>query len=195
MWAVVGLGNPGRKYLHTRHNIGFVFIKNLAKKWKVRLKKRRYSSKIVEVKRKNDRILLVMPQTFMNLSGVAVKQIIETKGISPENMVIVYDDLDLYGGEIRIKKGGSAGTHRGMNSIIQELNNTNFLRIRIGIGPMNPGIDATDYVLAPFEEEENILMKESIEKALKALEMILDGDAEGAMNEFNQRKKIVDVIN
>ncbi len=136
MWAVVGLGNPGRRYAQTRHNVGFLFIRQVARNWKVRVKKRRFQAKIAEVERAQGRILLAMPQTFMNLSGQAVKQIVGGRKIELENLVVVYDDLDIPLGDIRVRKEGSAGTHKGMTSVIQELGSGRFPRIRVGIGPL-----------------------------------------------------------
>lgn len=189
MWAIVGLGNPGRYYSKTRHNVGFLFIKKLAKEWNVKVKKKKFSSKVTEVSKNREKILLAMPQTYMNNSGFAVRQIIDGKKIKPEHVVVIYDDLDLSMGEIRIREKGGGGTHKGMSSIIQEVQTTEIPRIRVGIGPLSPHEDATEYVLSSFEEEEQPLLEESIKKARTALEIILSGEVERAMNEFNQRGK------
>ena len=189
MWAVVGLGNPGRRFSETRHNVGFIFIKKVAKGWKVRLRKRIFSSKAAEVDRKGDKVLLGMPQTYMNRSGLAVKKILEGRGISPESLIIVFDDLDIPLGDVRIRKEGGTGTHKGMYSIIEELGTHKFPRIRIGIGPSVPVEDATEFVLSSFEKVEEPLLKESLRKAQEALEMMLDGEIEKAMNIYNQRQK------
>jgi len=185
---VVGLGNPGRRYSETRPNVGFVFIKRLAKGWKVRLRKRVFLSKAVELDRKDDRILLGMPQTYMNRSGLAVRQIVEGRGVDLGNLIVVFDDLDIPLGELRIRKEGSAGTHKGMHSIIQELQTNKFPRIRIGIGPSIPVEDATEFVLSSFTKTEKSLLEESLKKAQEALEMMLDGEMEQAMNIYNQRQ-------
>ncbi len=189
MWAVVGLGNPGRRYSGTRHNVGFTFVRRMAKAWETKLRKRRFSSKIAEVEKENERIMLVLPQTYMNNSGVAVKQIMEGRNIQPEQLLVVYDDLDIPLGEIRIRKRGSAGTHKGMRSIVQEIETTQFPRMRIGIGPLPAGEDAVEYVLSCFDETEGGLLEESLKSAREALEMILDGRVEAAMNMYNQRGK------
>ncbi len=189
MWAVVGLGNPGRRYSGTRHNVGFTFVRRMAKAWETKLRKRRFSSKIAEVEKENERIMLVLPQTYMNNSGVAVKQIMEGRNIQPEQLLVVYDDLDIPLGEIRIRKRGSAGTHKGMRSIVQEIETTQFPRMRIGIGPLPAGEDAVEYVLSCFDETEGVLLEESLKSAREALEMILDGRVEAAMNMYNQRGK------
>lgn len=193
MWAVVGLGNPGRRYSGTRHNVGFTFVRRVAKEWETRLRKRRFSSKMAEVEKENERIMLVLPQTYMNNSGVAVKRMMEGRNIRPEQLLVVYDDLDIPLGEIRIRSKGSAGTHKGMRSIVQEIETTEFLRIRIGIGPLPPGEDAVEYVLSCFDETESALLEKGLKRASEALEMILDGSVEAAMNTYNQRGKTATV--
>jgi len=189
LWAVVGLGNPGRRYSGTRHNVGFTFVRRVAKAWETKLRKRRFSSKIAEVEKKKERIMLVLPQTYMNNSGVAVKQIMEGRNIQPEQLLVVYDDLDIPLGEIRIRERGSSGTHKGMRSIVQEIETTQFPRMRIGIGPLPAGEDAVEYVLSCFDETEGVLLEESLKSASEALEMILDSRMEAAMNMYNQRGK------
>jgi PTH1 family peptidyl-tRNA hydrolase len=189
LWAVVGLGNPGRRYSGTRHNVGFTFVRRVAKAWETKLRKRRFSSKIAEVEKEDERIMLVLPQTYMNNSGVAVKQIMEGRNIQPEQLLVVYDDLDIPLGEIRVRKRGSSGTHKGMRSIVQEIETTQFPRMRIGIGPLPAGEDAVEYVLSCFDETEGVLLEESLKSAREALEMILDGRVEAAMNMYNQRGK------
>ena len=189
MWAVVGLGNPGRSFSETRHNVGSIFIKKVAKGWKVRLRKRIFSSKAAEVDRKGDKVLLGIPQTYMNRSGLAVKKIVEGRGINPGNLIIVFDDFDIPLGDVRIRKEGGTGTHKGMHSIVEELRTNKFPRIRIGIGPSAPVEDATEFVLSSFEKVEEPLLKESLRKAQEALEMMLDGEIEKAMSIYNQRQK------
>jgi len=189
LWAVVGLGNPGRRYSGTRHNVGFTFVRRVAKAWETKLRKRRFSSKIAEVEKEKERIMLVLPQTYMNNSGVAVKRIMEGRNIQPEHLLVVYDDLDIPLGEIRIRERGSSGTHKGMRSIVQEIETTQFPRMRIGIGPLPAGEDAVEYVLSCFDETEGVLLEESLKSASEALEMIMDSRMEAAMNMYNQRGK------
>jgi len=188
LWVVVGLGNPGRRYAGTRHNAGFAFIKRIAKEWKVKLRKKRYFSKVVEIKKENERVLLATPHTYMNKSGMAVKNILEVRGIKPERLIVVFDDLDIPLGEIRIRKRGGPGTHKGMNSIVQEIQTTEYPRIRVGIGPLEPDEDAVNYVLSPFDKSEEPLLEEGLKKAQEALEMILSGNVEEAMNIYNKRR-------
>lgn len=187
MWAVVGLGNPGRRYSDTRHNVGFLFIRKLAKDWKVRLRKRKFLSKAVVVNRENKEVLLAMPQTYMNNSGLAVKNMMEGRSLKPEHLVVIYDDLDISLGEIRIREEGGAGSHKGMLSITEEIQTTKFPRIRIGIGPLSLDEDAVHYVLSSFSKEEKPLLEQSLESAREALDLILAGETEKAMNVYNQR--------
>ncbi|MFC2169364.1 aminoacyl-tRNA hydrolase [Acidobacteriota bacterium] len=189
MWAVVGLGNPGRVYSRTRHNVGFMFIKKVAKDWKVRARKKMFLSKGARLERDGEKVLLAMPWTYMNNSGLAAKKIIEGLGIEADHLIVVYDDLDIPIGEIRIRNSGSAGTHRGVSSIIKEIDTSQFPRIRIGIGPLTLGMNATNFVLSPFSKETNFILKESLRKAQDALEFILAGKIEKAMNLYNLRAK------
>ncbi len=187
MWAVVGLGNPGRTYLRTRHNTGFLLVKKVAKHWDTRLRKRAYSSKIAYVDFEGKKILLALPQTYMNLCGLAVKQIVDSGSVKLENLVVAYDDLDIPIGEIRVRKEGGAGTHKGMISIVQELADSKFPRIRIGIGPLPPDSEATDYVLSPIGDDQIAPLDRGLEQAQEALFHILADETETAMNLFNQR--------
>jgi PTH1 family peptidyl-tRNA hydrolase len=187
LWAVVGLGNPGKQYAQTRHNVGFTFVRQVAKDWGVRLRKTSFSSKTKWTERGGKKILLATPQTFMNKSGLAVQQIVASCGIAHENLVIVYDDLDISLGDIKIRKEGSAGTHKGMRSVIHELNSMSFPRIRVGIGPLPSVVDATDFVLSLFLDEEKPLLKLGLSKARNALDLILDEKIDSAMNLYNQR--------
>ncbi len=185
MWAVVGLGNPGREYTRNRHNVGFEFIKRLARRWDTRVRKRSHLSKLIRVDRPEGKVLLVMPQTFMNSSGRAARSLVDQGGLHVGRMVVVYDDFDLPLGEIRIRREGSGGSHKGMGSIIEELGTRDISRIRIGIGPMPPEADPVEYVLSPFTGEELQRLTDPLDRAAEALEMILAGNIDAAMNRFN----------
>jgi len=187
VWAVVGLGNPGRRYVHTRHNAGFSLVRRVAKAWNVRVKKTAFHSKITYAERWGKTILLAMPQTYMNKSGLAVKLIVDSGGVLLAHLVLVYDDLDIPLGEIRIREEGGAGSHKGMRSVIEELDSRRFTRIRIGIGPLPADSEATEFVLTPFSAEEILSFKRGLEMAEKALEYILAEETEKAMTLFNQR--------
>lgn len=187
MWIVVGLGNPGKQYSATRHNIGFMLIQRLADKLNVRLKKRKYSAKAAQVELEHNPVLLVKPWTYMNKSGLAVKKLLECTGTKLNRMLVVYDDLDISLGEIRIRKSGGPGTHNGMASIVQEIDSTEFPRIRIGIGPLPPGVDATDFVLADFPNEEKHVIDGCLVLTEESVMHILANGIEKAMTKFNRK--------
>lgn len=189
MWAVVGLGNPGRQYSGTRHNVGVTLVQGIAKAWKVKLRKKIFFSKAAEAERNKAKVLLAIPLTYMNKSGQAVKKILEGRRIKLENLIVVYDDLDIPLGEIKVKKRGGPGNHKGMISIVQEIASEEFPRIRIGIGPLSAGENAVHYVLSRFDRRETPLLKESLKKAQEAVELVLAGETEKAMNIYNQRGK------
>jgi len=185
LWVIIGLGNPGKKYATSRHNVGFVLIQRLADKRNTKLKKRKYSAKAAQVELVNGPALLVKPWTYMNRSGVAVNGLIEGGGVSLDRLLVVYDDLDIPLGEIRIRKRGGPGTHNGMASIAQEIDSTEFPRIRIGIGPLPLGVDPTDFVLGDFRKEEKPVLEDSLIMAEKAVDLIMMSGVDEAMNRFN----------
>ncbi len=190
MWIVVGLGNPGRQYVASRHNVGFTLVKKLADKQNVKFKTRKYLAKAAQIVLNNKPILLVKPWTYMNRSGLAVKNLIEGTGVKLNRLLVVYDDLDIPLGEIRVRKWGGPGSHNGMASISQEVASTKFPRIRIGIGPLPPDIDATNFVLADFQNKEKPVLAECLAMAEEAVVMIIEKGIETAMNRFNRRLDI-----
>ncbi len=187
MWILVGLGNPGKQYSATRHNAGFMLVQRIADRHDVGLKKRRFSAKAAQVKIGGTPVLLVCPWTFMNRSGKAVKELVSRTGVKPERLLVAYDDLDLSLGKIRIRKSGGPGTHNGMLSVVKEIDSTKFPRIRIGIGPIDPGVDAADFVLADFQEEEKPILVDCLARAEDAVELIVSDGIEMAMNRFNSK--------
>jgi len=190
VWAVIGLGNPGRDYARTRHNVGARFIRELAEEWGVRLRKKKMHVRAAEVRRREGALVLAQPTTYMNQSGLAVRGILEGYGIPPRQAVIVYDDLDIPLGQIRVRRDGSAGSHNGLRSVVEELGTQAFPRIRVGIGPLDEGEDAVRFVLSPFRSEEMTRVKHSLKRAREALALILDGRIEAAMSTFNQRQAV-----
>lgn len=188
MWLVVGLGNPGSEYAGTRHNAGFMVVQRLGQRWNLKFERRACSSRLTETRRGRTKIILALPQTFMNQSGLAVQSLLSTYKIKPENLLVIYDDLDLPLGEIRIRPQGSPGSHRGMKSIVEVLGTTLFPRVRLGIGPRPESVEAADYVLSQFSVEEKPKIKEAVEKACQAVEMIVAGRLAEAMNTFNRRQ-------
>jgi PTH1 family peptidyl-tRNA hydrolase len=187
LWLVVGLGNPGDEYAATRHNAGFMLVDRLARAWGVELRGRLFKARTALARRGGDDIFLVEPKTFMNRSGTAVREALAGKDVPAERLVVAYDDLDIPLGEIRVRKKGRPGTHKGMISIAGEIRTDEFPRIRIGIGPCPAGRDAADYVLEPFRRDERPLVDKSLEEAVEALEMILDGRIDRAMTRYNRR--------
>lgn len=188
MWVVVGLGNPGRRYARTRHNVGFVFVQRVARHWGVKFRKRKFGAKVAELARNEERLVLAKPQTYMNKSGLAVKQIVVGYQLSPQDLIVVYDDLDIPIGQIRVRKEGRPGSHKGMSSIVAEIGTSKFPRLRVGIGPHSGGSDASEFVLSPFSREEDPILEEALVRAEQALEMVIDGRIDAAMNSFNQKR-------
>ena len=187
MWLVVGLGNPGEEYSTTRHNAGFLLVQRVARARGVELRGRAFKSRTGVLRGGPEDVLLALPQTYMNRSGVAVREILAGREIPAGRLVVVYDDLDIPLGEIRVRKKGSPGTHKGMISIVSEVRTREFPRVRIGIGPLPGARDAADYVLTPFGRSERPLLERSLEEAEAALDLILAGDTDVAMTRFNRR--------
>jgi PTH1 family peptidyl-tRNA hydrolase len=190
LWLVVGLGNPGDEYAGTRHNAGFMLVERVAAAWAVELRGRLFKSRTALARRGAEEVLLVQPKTFMNRSGAAVRAAMAGKNVPAERLVVVYDDLDIPLGEIRVRQKGRAGTHKGMISIAGEVRTDDFARIRIGIGPCPAGRDAAEYVLEPFRRDERALLDQSLEDAAEALEMVVDGRIDRAMTRFNHRRVV-----
>lgn len=186
MKIVVGLGNPGVKYRGTRHNIGFLVVDNLARQQGIILDRHECDA-VTGWGHCNDvQVLLVKPQTFMNRSGVAVAALLHEHGTTPADLVVVYDDLDLPLGRIRIRTNGSAGGHRGVSSIIEHLGSVPFCRIRLGIGRPPEGVSVIDYVLSPFGEGEMTDLNRVIGRASEALCCLIHQGAQAAMGVYNR---------
>jgi len=190
LWLVVGLGNPGEEYEATRHNAGFLLVERVARARGVELRGRSFKARTAVVRGGEEEVLLALPRTCMNRSGLAVREILTKKAIPPARMVVVYDDLDIPLGEIRVRKRGSPGTHKGMISIVDAVGTRDFPRLRIGIGPLPAGRDAADYVLAPFGRDERPLLERSLAEAAEALDMILAGGTDRAMARFNRKNPV-----
>jgi PTH1 family peptidyl-tRNA hydrolase len=189
---VVGLGNPGREYAGHRHNIGFRVVDALARAHGVAFARRKGAkARVAEARRPEDRasdrlILFVKPQTFMNLSGQAVVRLSRAHAIPPERILVVYDDLDLPLGRLRLRPEGGSGGHKGMRSIIDALGTQAFPRLRVGIDRPPTGVDPTEYVLRPFFREEQVLVAEVVERAAAAVECWLEEGILAAMDRFNR---------
>lgn len=186
-WIVVGLGNPGAQYAHTRHNAGFDSLDILSSRWMTPINKKKFKGMITEVNRGNKRVVLCMPQTFMNLSGECVAELLSWYKVPMDRLLVIYDDIDLPLGRLRVRKSGSAGTHNGMRSILQHVSNQNFPRIRVGVGAKPEGWDLADWVLSKYMiREEQDAMHKAFTAAADCVEDWLDHGIEHAMQEFNR---------
>jgi len=183
---VVGLGNPGKKYERTRHNLGFSVVDHIACHNAVSVRKKLCDALVGEWPVDGEKILLVKPQTYMNHSGESVRALLRKFHASTEDLVVVYDDLDLPFGRIRIRPKGSAGGHRGMISIMESLAQAPFFRVRVGIGRPPQGVDSTDYVLEPFGAQEKRGLGEVIARASEAVVVLLEKGGQRAMEQFNR---------
>lgn len=185
-FIIVGLGNPGKKYELTRHNAGFLFADLLADKSSEKISKIQFKSVTANITVGGHRCLLMKPQTFMNNSGEAVKQASAFYKIPPENIIVVFDDISLPCGKLRIRRKGSDGGHNGIKSIIYLLNSDKFPRIKLGVGEKpHPEYDLADWVLSSFKKPELDELKVAAENACKAVEMMVQGNIDGAMSNFN----------
>ena len=186
MKLVVGLGNPGRKYERTRHNLGFLIIDQIATLRNVLVKRRLCNALVGGWLNNGEEIWLAKPQVYMNRSGESVKELLRELNGSAKDLVVVYDDLDLPFGRIRIRPKGSAGGHRGVLSVMDSLGGEPFFRLRVGIGRPPEGVEATDYVLQPFNAQEVAQLGEVVSTASEAVISLLSEGAEEAMKRFNR---------
>ena len=186
MKVVVGLGNPGKKYAHTRHNLGFLVVDRIAAENRVTVKRKKQDSLIGEWQTNGERVLLVKPQTFMNHSGEAARQLLRLFPFTVKDLIVIHDDLDLPFGRIRIRPRGGAGGHRGMVSILEALGEEGFFRVRVGIGRPPTGVDPTDYVLEPFSREERAHLDQLVSRAAEAVGCLLEQGPQRAMEIFNR---------
>lgn len=183
MWVIVGLGNPGRRYTKTRHNIGFMVADNLAERYGIELRtKELYTAGKGSMEGNN--IVLVEPLTFMNRSGLAVKDVMQRHGVEAGNLIVIHDDIDMETGKLKIRKTGSSGGHKGIASIIERIGTKEFVRVKIGIG-REEEVPAEDYVLRKFGKDQISLIKDAIVRASDAIAMIIRDGVDKAMNKFN----------
>lgn len=185
LYIIAGLGNPGRKYAYTKHNMGFRVADKLAREYGIKIKKLKFKSLYGEGQVGGCRSILVKPQTYMNASGESVRDIVEWYKIPLSNLIVVYDDADIALGTVRIRKSGSSGTHNGMKSVIYQLNSDEFTRVRLGIGSPEDGTDIADYVLRGFIPDDFPKVAAMIETASKAVVDIIQNGASHAMNMYN----------
>lgn len=189
MFLIVGLGNPGKQYEHTRHNVGFDVMDALADKYNISISEKKHKALYGKGMIAGQKVVLAKPQTFMNLSGESVAELLNYYKLDPETeMLVIYDDISLAPGGIRIRKKGSAGGHNGIKNIIAQAGTQNFMRIKVGVGEKPKGWDLADYVLGRFDELDRKKVEEAFEDAVLATEMILQDEVDQAMNDFNGKK-------
>ncbi|MEW6623731.1 MAG: aminoacyl-tRNA hydrolase [Bacillota bacterium] len=184
MRLIAGLGNPGKDYEATRHNVGFMVADLLADKWGIEFSKTKEKGLVAEGYHQGEKIILVKPQTYMNLSGRCVSPLVNYYKIAINKVIVIYDDLDLPLGVLRIRPGGASGGHKGIQSIMDHLGTMDIPRVKIGIG--RPPSDSVDHVLGVFSEEEWEITKKVLLKSVEAVEKMLDEDIEKVMNIYNR---------
>jgi PTH1 family peptidyl-tRNA hydrolase len=190
MFLIVGLGNPDRRYEKTRHNVGFDTVDALAARYGISIKEKRHRALCGTGVIEGTRVLLAKPQTYMNLSGESVADIVNFYKIDPEEeMIVIFDDISLAPGNIRVRKKGSAGGHNGIKNIISCIGTQNFMRIKVGVGEKPAGWDLAAYVLSRFPEDDRAAVDQAIKDAGEAAVLMMQGETDKAMNEFNRKKQ------
>lgn len=189
MYIIVGLGNPGKQYENTRHNIGFDVIDRLADKENIAVLEKKHKAIIGKGMIAGEKCILAKPQTFMNLSGESVRELADYYKVDETcELIVISDDISLDVGQLRVRKKGSAGGHNGLKNIIAHLGHENFIRIRMGVGEKPASYDLADYVLGHFTGDERKKMDEAADRAADAIRLIFTKDVDAAMNQFNQKK-------
>lgn len=188
MYIIVGLGNPGARYAHTRHNVGFDTIDILADRYGISVDNKKFKALWGKGVIEGQRVVLAKPQTYMNLSGESVRQLIDFYKIDEtEELIVIYDDISLEPGQLRIRGKGSAGGHNGIKSIIAHLGGQDFKRIKVGVGEKPLGFDLADYVLSRFSKAERESVEEALQRAAQAAAAIMTDGMDAAMNQYNKK--------
>ena len=186
MYIICGLGNPGKQYENTRHNMGFRTLDVLSERLSAPIKSLKFKALIGEGRIGTEKVVLVKPQTYMNLSGESLREIVKFYKVEPEHLIVIYDDIDLPTGQLRIKPSGSSGTHNGMKSVIYQLQFDNFPRIRVGLGK-DPNMPLDAFVISAPSDEEQKLLTAAISNAADAAVMIIEDGINPAMNKYNTK--------
>lgn len=185
MYLIVGLGNPEEEYANTRHNMGFDAINKISEKYNIDVNKKKfkglYGTGVIDGKK----VILLKPQTYMNLSGDSIIEVMDYYGIEPEDLIVIYDDMDIEKGTMKIRKKGGPGSHNGMKSVVENLQTTNFARIRIGIGRPEHNQDKINFVIGKLPKEEQDMLEAGVQKAAEAIPVILSEGIDNAMNRCN----------
>ena len=189
MKAIIGLGNPGMKYAGTRHNIGFDAVTAIADKYNLSINNKKFKGVYADGHIAGEKVLLVQPQTFMNLSGECVREVADFYKLNPDEIIIICDDINLDVGRLRIRKKGSAGGHNGLKNIIAHLGTEEFPRIRVGVGEKTEGWDLADYVLTRFDKDSEPVIREALANVVGAVETWLSEGIDAAMNRYNVSAK------
>ncbi|MBO4293578.1 MAG: aminoacyl-tRNA hydrolase [Clostridia bacterium] len=187
MYLIVGLGNPEEEYANTRHNMGFDVINKISKNYNIEVAKTKFEGLYGKGEIEGEKVILLKPQTYMNLSGHAVRKFVDFFKIEPENVVVIFDDIDIEKGQIKIRKLGSGGSHKGMQSVIQMMGTEKIPRIRVGIGSPENKKEMIEYVISKIKKEEKELLEPGIEKAGEAVKTIIKEGLDKAMNKFNSK--------
>ena len=185
MFLIVGLGNPGNMYMHTRHNLGFICLDKLAEQYRIEIKKEKFDGICGEGMIENEKVILLKPQTYMNLSGESIIQFVNFYKLDLNNIIVIYDDIDIEIGKFKIRKKGSGGTHNGMKSVIANLKSQDFARIRVGAGKPEENMDLATFVLKTLNEEEINTFGKVSDNVADAIKIIISKDIDAAMNKYN----------
>ena len=190
MYIIAGLGNPTKEYEGTRHNVGFDVIDRLSERYNIDVTMEKHRALIGKGMIAGQKVILVKPQTYMNLSGESIRSVIDYYKVDPEKeLIVIYDDISLGVGQLRIRAKGSAGGHNGIKSIISSVGTSNFMRIKVGVGEKPQGWDLADHVLGRFSGEDRARVEEAIRDAEAAAVLMIQGEADKAMNDFNAKKQ------
>lgn len=189
MYIIAGLGNPTKEYQKTRHNVGFDAIDCIADKYGIDVREKKHKALVGKGVIAGQKVILLKPQTYMNLSGESIRAALDFYKVDEESeLIVIYDDISLPPGQLRIRKKGSAGGHNGIKNIIAHLGHDTFLRIKVGVGEKPAGYDLVDYVLGHFSKEDRVIMEDAFKDVADAVEMMVSDDVDAAMNAFNKKK-------
>ena len=189
MKIIVGLGNPTKEYAGTRHNVGFSVIYNISDAYNIPVETKKHKALIGKGIIEGEKVILAMPQTYMNLSGESVRELMDYYKCDLSDLIVIYDDISLDVGKLRIRAKGSAGGHNGIKNIIAMTGTQNFLRIKVGVGEKPAGWDLADHVLGHFDTADRAEVEKAIGHAVEAAEMMITGETDAAMNRYNVKKK------
>lgn len=187
MHIIIGLGNPTREYQATRHNVGWDAVTRLSDDFRIPMDFKRHKAVCGKGFIEGEKVVLAQPQTYMNLSGESVRAMIDFYKVTPQEIIVIYDDISLEVGQLRIRTKGSAGGHNGMKSIIEHLGTDEFPRIKVGVGDKPHGWELADYVLSRFKEDEQPVIREALKNSSDACKMIITSGIDAAMNQYNKK--------